>query len=319
MYQEYFSSWMWLVFAGLVMAMLAIDLLADKGKNKVMDFKSSLRWSLVWVGVSLSFGGFLWLYLRAHFGIEVANTKTMEFLTGYVIEKSLAVDNVFVWLMIFSYFAIPRAYQRRVLLYGVLGAIVLRTLMVFAGSWLITEFHWVLYVFGAFLLFTGIRMLMSHGEGDLTNNPVLKWCRKHIKMTDELDGEKFFTFKNGVRFATPLLVALILVEISDVVFAVDSIPAIFAITKDPFIVLTSNLLAILGLRAMYFMLADIADRFALIKYGLAGVLVFIGVKLLILEYIKIPIGISLLVIVGLIGGSIAASLWVSREETKRLK
>ncbi|AXF84457.1 Inner membrane protein alx [Ephemeroptericola cinctiostellae] len=252
---------------------------------------------------------------------KISEAKFRQILRYFALDLSLAVDNVFVWLMIFSYFAIPRAYQRRVLLYGVLGAIVLRTLMVFAGSWLITEFHWVLYVFGAFLLFTGIRMLMlmSHGEGDLASNPVLKWCRKHIKMTDELDGEKFFTFKNGVRFATPLLVALILVEISDVVFAVDSIPAIFAITKDPFIVLTSNLLAILGLRAMYFMLADIADRFALIKYGLAGVLVFIGVKLLILEYIKIPIGISLLVIVGLIGGSIAASLWVSREETKRLK
>lgn len=313
MQTSYFSWQMWSVFALVVVVMLIVDLLADRKSNQVMTFKSSLKWSMVWVSVSLAFAGFLWFYLSHQFGTEIAQTKTLEFLTGYVIEKSLAVDNVFVWLMIFNYFAVPRAYQRRVLIYGVLGAIVLRTIMVFAGSWLINEFHWILYVFGAFLLFTGIKMLIKSEESDMADNPMLKWIRKHVKMTDQLDGQKFFTMKNGVRYATPLLVALILVELSDVIFAVDSIPAIFAITTDPFIVLTSNLFAILGLRAMYFMLADIADRFSLIKYGLAGVLIFIGIKLLLLEFYKIPIGISLTVVVVLIGGSIVASMLNNRK------
>ena len=199
----------------------------------------------------------------------MANTQTMAFLTGYVLEKALAVDNVFVWLMLFGYFAVPPAYQRRVLIYGVLGAIVLRTIMIFAGSWLVTQFSWILYLFGAFLLLTGIKMAFSKedDENSVGDKPVVRWLRSHLRMTDNIEGEKFFVRRNGLLYATPLLLVLIMVELSDVIFAVDSIPAIFAVTTDPFIVLTSNLFAILGLRAMYFLLSGVAERFSMLKYG----------------------------------------------------
>ncbi|MGL4455830.1 MAG: TerC/Alx family metal homeostasis membrane protein, partial [Plesiomonas sp.] len=232
-------------------------------------------------------------------------------------EKALAVDNVFVWLMIFGYFAIPAELQRRVLLYGVLGAIILRTGMIFAGSWLITQFHWILYLFGAFLVLTGIKMLKSSDdEGNFDKNPLLVWVKKNFSVTHELDGENFFTVRNGVRFATPMFLALILVEISDVIFAVDSIPAIFAVTTDPFIVLTSNIFAIMGLRAMYFLLADFADRFALLKYGLAIILVFIGTKMLIIEWIKLPVLLSLGIVAAILAISVIASLVYSAREGK---
>jgi tellurite resistance protein TerC len=225
---------------------------------------------------------------------EIANEKALEFLTGYLIEKALAVDNIFVWLMLFTYFAVPPEYQRRVLLYGVLGAIVMRTVMIFAGAWLIAQFHWILYVFGAFLVFTGVKMWWAAGqEPDLEANPALKWIRKHMKVTDRYDGEKFFTMENGVKVATPLFVVILLIGIVDIVFAVDSIPAIFAITTDPFIVLTSNVFAILGLRAMYFLLANMHERFHLLSYGLAIVLVFIGTKMLLIDIYKIPVAWSL--------------------------
>ncbi|VEF00829.1 transmembrane transport protein [Neisseria canis] len=228
----------------------------------------------------------------------------MAFFTGYVLEKSLAVDNLFVFLMIFSYFKVPPQYQHRVLLYGVFGAIVLRALMVFIGAVLVREFSWVLYIFGAFLLYTGLKML-KHGENneqeDLSQNKMLIWLQKHIRVSHKLNGEKFFTIENGKRVATPLLLVLIMVELSDIVFAVDSIPAIFAITTDPFIVLTSNIFAILGLRAMYFLLAGIADRFVFLHYGLAFVLSFIGIKMLIAKWTHIPVGISLAVVFGALG------------------
>jgi tellurite resistance protein TerC len=223
------------------------------------------------------------------------------------------VDNVFIWLMLFSFFAIPMELQKRVLIYGVVGAIVMRTVMIIAGAWLIAKFHWILYFFGAFLVITGIKMWwFANEKPDLNNNPIVKWLRGHMKITSELRDEKFFVWQDEdgklVRYATPLFVVLILVEASDLIFAVDSIPAIFAITTDPFIVLTSNVFAILGLRAMYFLLADFADRFSLLKYGLAVVLVFIGTKMLLIDLYKIPVGFSLAVVATIIGGSVWLSL-----------
>ena len=302
--------WMWAGFLAIVLVMLAIDLfVVGGGKQHKVSFKEAATWSVVWVSVSFLFAATLWWHLDGSAGREVANQKSLEFVTGYLIEKSLAIDNVFVWLMLFSFFGIPLELQKRVLVLGVLGAIVLRTVMIFAGAWLITQFHWLLYVFGAFLLVTGIKMWwFAEEKPDMANNPLIRWLRGHMKIADELHGEKFFVWKDGVRYATPLFLTLILVEISDLIFAVDSIPAIFAITADPFIVLTSNVFAILGLRAMYFLLADMADRFSLLKYGLAAVLVFIGVKMLLIDLYKIPIGFSLAVVATFIGISIGMSL-----------
>ena len=306
--------WMWAGFLAIVLVMLAIDLfLVGGGKQHKVSFREAATWSLIWVSVSFMFAAVLWWHLDGSVGREVANQKSLEFVTGYLIEKSLAIDNVFVWLMLFSFFGIPLELQKRVLALGVLGAIVMRTVMIFAGAWLITQFHWMLYIFGAFLLVTGVKMWwFAEEKPDMANNPLIRWLRGHMKIADELHGEKFFVWKDGVRYATPLLVALILVEISDLIFAVDSIPAIFAITADPFIVLTSNVFAILGLRAMYFLLADMADRFSLLKYGLAAVLVFIGVKMLLIDLYTIPIGFSLAVVATFIG----ISIWMSLRKEK---
>ena len=308
--------WMWVGFLAIVLVMLAIDLfVVGGGKQHKVSFREAATWSVVWVSVSFLFAATLWRHLDGSAGREVANQKSLEFVTGYLIEKSLAIDNVFVWLMLFSFFGIPLELQKRVLVLGVLGAIVLRTVMIFAGAWLITQFHWMLYIFGAFLLVTGIKMWwFAEEKPDMANNPLIRWLRGHMKIADELHGEKFFVWKDGVRYATPLFLTLILVEISDLIFAVDSIPAIFAITADPFIVLTSNVFAILGLRAMYFLLADMADRFSLLKYGLAAVLVFIGVKMLLIDLYKIPIGFSLAVVATFIGISIGMSLRKERLE-----
>ena len=306
---------MWSGFAVLVITLLLVDLLlVGGGKQHKVSLKEAAIWSLVWIGVALAFNGAIWWYLDAQAGRELANQKALEFFTGYLIEKALAVDNVFVWLMLFGYFAVPAELQRRVLLYGVLGAILMRTGMIFGGSWLISQFHWVLYLFGAFLVLTGGKMLwMADKEPDLANNPLLKWLRRHLKVTEHLEDEKFFVIKQGVRYATPLFLVLILVEISDVIFAVDSIPAIFAITTDPFIVLTSNIFAIMGLRAMYFLLADFADRFVLLKYGLALILLFIGTKMLLIDIYKIPIAVSLGVVAVILIGSMLLSLRYSRK------
>ncbi|MBS1141994.1 MAG: TerC family protein [Proteobacteria bacterium] len=306
--------WMWSGFFVIVLAMLAIDLFVVGGsKQHRVSLKEAATWSGIWVGVSLLFACALWWYLDSTAGRELANQKALEYITGYLIEKSLAIDNVFVWLMLFSFFAIPLELQKRVLILGVLGAIVMRTVMIFAGVWLITQFHWLLYVFGAFLLITGIKMWWFADETpDLARNPSINWIRRHMKVTDELHGERFFIMKEEagklVRYATPLFLVLILVEITDLIFAVDSIPAIFAITTDPFIVLTSNIFAILGLRAMYFLLADMADRFSLLKYGLAIVLVFIGAKMLLIDLFKIPVAVSLGVVAAIIATSIILSL-----------
>jgi tellurite resistance protein TerC len=311
---------MWSGFFAVVLVMLAIDLfVVGGGKEHRVSFREAATWSCIWVGVSLLFAGFLWWYLDAAMGREMANEKALEYITGYLIEKSLAIDNVFVWLMLFSFFAIPLELQKRVLVLGVLGAIVMRTVMIFAGVWLITQFHWLLYVFGAFLLVTGVKMWWFADETpDLNNNPAINWIRRHVKVSDELHGERFFVMRNEsgqwVRYATPLFLVLILVELTDLIFAVDSIPAIFAITTDPFIVLTSNVFAILGLRAMYFLLADMADRFSLLKYGLAIVLMFIGVKMLLIDVVKIPVLVSLGVVAAIIATAIVLSLRKDRRQ-----
>ncbi|RTK98036.1 MAG: TerC family protein, partial [Neisseriaceae bacterium] len=273
---------MWAGFIVFVLAMLAVDILAlgRNGAHKV-SVKEALGWSIVWVSLALLFNAGLWWYLDVNVGREVANTKALEFLSGYLIEKSLSVDNIFVFLMVFSYFAVPPEYQRRVLLYGILGALVMRAIMILVGVWLVTQFSWVLYLFGAFLVITGVKMLIfADHEPDLEKNPILRWLRGHLRITKDYEGERFFTVRNGVRYVTPLFLVLILIEATDLVFAVDSIPAIFAITTDPFIVFTSNIFAIMGLRALYFLLADMADRFHLLKYGLAMVLIFVGGKML---------------------------------------
>ena len=310
---------LWGGFAVVVAIMLAIDLLLQgrRGSHS-MTMKQAAGWSILWVTLSLLFNAAFWWYLVQTQGRAVADPQALAFLTGYLIEKALAVDNVFVWLMLFSYFAVPPALQRRVLVYGVLGAIVLRTIMIFAGSWLISQFDWLLYVFGAFLLFTGVKMaLAKEDDSGIGDKPLVRWIRSHLRMTDKIESERFFTRKNGVLFATPLLLVLILVELSDVIFAVDSIPAIFAVTTDPFIVLTSNLFAILGLRAMYFLLAGVAERFSMLKYGLSVILVFIGIKMLIVDFYHIPIAVSLGVVGGILAATLLINAWVNKQNDKK--
>ena len=312
---------LWGGFAVVVAIMLAIDLLLQgrRGSHS-MTMKQAAGWSILWVTLSLLFNAAFWWYLVQTQGRAVADPQALAFLTGYLIEKALAVDNVFVWLILFSYFAVPPALQRRVLVYGVLGAIVLRTIMIFAGSWLISQFDWLLYVFGAFLLFTGVKMaLAKEDDSGIGDKPLVRWIRSHLRMTDKIESERFFTRKNGVLFATPLLLVLILVELSDVIFAVDSIPAIFAVTTDPFIVLTSNLFAILGLRAMYFLLAGVAERFSMLKYGLSVILVFIGVKMLIVDFYHIPVAISLGVVGGILAVTLLINAWVNKQHDKQRK
>ncbi|MFC0228208.1 TerC family protein [Serratia aquatilis] len=311
------TPWLWGSFAAIIIVMLTIDLLLQGRRGEqTMTFKQAACWSLVWVSLALLFNTGFWYYLNETAGRAVADTQALAFLTGYLIEKALAVDNVFVWLMLFSYFAVPANLQRRVLIYGVLGAIVLRTIMIFAGSWLISQFAWLLYVFGAFLLFTGIKMALAKEDGAaIGDKPVVKWLRSHLRMTDNLEGERFFVRRNGLLYTTPLLLVLILVELSDVIFAVDSIPAIFAVTTDPFIVLTSNLFAILGLRAMYFLLANVAERFTMLKYGLSVILVFIGIKMLIVDFYHIPIAVSLGVVAGILVLTLLINAWVNHRKS----
>ncbi|EAP4318234.1 TerC family protein [Salmonella enterica] len=312
---------LWGGFAVVVVIMLSIDLLLQGRRGAhAMSMKQAAGWSILWVTLSLLFNAAFWWYLAETQGREVADPQALAFLTGYLIEKSLAVDNVFVWLMLFSYFSVPPALQRRVLVYGVLGAIVLRTIMIFAGTWLITQFEWLLYVFGAFLLFTGVKMaLAKEDESGIGEKPMVRWLRGHLRMTDTIENERFFVRKNGLLYATPLLLVLIMVELSDVIFAVDSIPAIFAVTTDPFIVLTSNLFAILGLRAMYFLLSGVAERFSMLKYGLAVILVFIGIKMLIVDFYHIPIAISLGVVLGILTITLVINAWVNHQRDKKLR
>ncbi|HLR16279.1 MAG TPA: TerC/Alx family metal homeostasis membrane protein [Alcanivoracaceae bacterium] len=306
---------LWGVFAALVLGLLTVDLLLFKGgRAHRVTMKEAAMWSLVWVMTALLFCVGLWWYLYETSGASLANEQAMLFLTAYVMEKSLAIDNVFVWILIFGYFSVPLELQRRVLLYGILGAIILRTVMIFAGSWLISEFHWVLYIFGAFLLFTGAKMLFPEEEASLENNKLLGWLSARLRLTKGLEGERFFVRQQGVLFATPLFLVLVLVELSDVVFAVDSIPAVFAITTDPFIVLTSNLFAILGLRAMYFLVADMSDRFGMLHYGLAFILLFVGAKMLIEPWYEVPLVMSLSVILGVLAITVVGNVIYNRRK-----
>ncbi len=305
---------LYLGFTLLVIILLAVDffVLKVQGAHRV-SAREAAGWSVVWIAIALAFCGWFWWYLDGRFGRELANAKALEYLTGYLIEKSLAVDNVFVWITLFNFFAVPTEFQKRVLLYGVLGAIVMRAALIYVGALLLVEFHWILYIFGLFLLLTGIKMLIfGNREPDLEKNPILRWMRGHMNITNDYHGEKFFVLKQGMRYATPMFVVLVLVEATDLIFAVDSIPAIFAVTNDPFIVFTSNIFAILGLRAMYFLLVDMAERFHLLKYGLAVILMFIGVKMLLLDIYKIPVGIALGIVGLILLASVVASLVVSR-------
>jgi tellurite resistance protein TerC len=307
---------MWVLFAAFVLVALVVDFLAmnKQGAHKV-TMGEAATWSLIWVAVSFVFVALLWWYLGGMGSDEtargMANVKALEFVTGYLVEKALAVDNIFVFLMVFTYFSVPAEFQKRVLMIGILGALVLRAVMIFAGAWLIARFDWVLYIFGAFLVFTGIKMWWAAGqEPDLESNPALKWIRKHMRIAPDFDGEKFFTFVNGAKLATPLFVVILLIGIVDIVFAVDSIPAIFAITTDPFIVLTSNVFAILGLRAMYFLLAGLHGKFHLLTYGLAIVLVLIGSKMLLIDVYHIPVAWSLAATVTVLAVTMMLSLYI---------
>lgn len=303
-------NWLWAFFIATVVVALFVDfsVLKKQGAHHV-GVREALWWSVAWVAVSLAFNVLLWWAVAQDHGTAVATAKATEFLTGYLLEKSLAVDNIFVFLMIFTYFAVPLQHQKRVLMIGIIGAIVLRAILIVIGAWLVSQFHWILYVFGAFLVFTGWKMWTASGEEpSLDDNPALKLLRRFMPVSDRFDGERFFTLQRGRRVATPLLMVVALVAVTDVIFAVDSIPAIFAITTDPFIVLTSNIFAVLGLRAMFFLLQAVASKFHLLSYGLAVVLVFIGTKMLLIDVYKIPVVVSLGVVVAILAVTMVASV-----------
>jgi tellurite resistance protein TerC len=299
-------SWAWFAFIGAVLVMLAIDLGATNRKKTVITPTEAGRWSLVWISISLAFG----IALRFLLGPE----KSVQFLTGYVIEWSLAVDNVFVFVLVLASFSVPRNLQHRVIFWGIIGSLVLRAVMIVLGAALVERFHWILYLFGAFLAYTGARMLLNRNADeheDVTDSPAVKLARRFFPVSRDFHGERFFTVQNGTRMATPLFLALAVIAFSDVIFAVDSIPAIFAITTDPFIVFTSNVLAVLGLRSMFFLLAHMVDRFAYLKVGLAAVLVFVGAKLLLLDVVHLPALVSLGVVLVILASSVVASLVVT--------
>ena len=304
------EPWMLGVFFVIVIIMICVDMfmLGRKGDSKVST-KEALVWSVIWISIAMLFNLWLYFYLSDKYDENIATQKSLEFLTGYILEKSLAVDNLFVFVMLFAYFKVPEIYQKRVLVYGIFGALILRSIMIVVGATLVSQFHWILYIFGAFLLFSGIKMFKSSEDsGDIENNFIIKFLKRNFKITNNYHGEKFFVKIDGKTWITPLFVVLIFIEFTDLIFAVDSIPAIFAVTTDPFIVYTSNIFAILGLRALYFILVDMADRFELLKYGLAIILMFIGVKLLIMEFFKIPILLSLGFVIGVLAISIIASI-----------
>ncbi len=297
--------WPWLAFNAFVLAMLALDLGVFHRKAHEVSLKEAGIWSAVWIALALAFNAGLYLWK----GQEPA----LQFLAGYLIEKSLSVDNIFVFVLIFSYFAVPTAYQHRVLFWGILGALLMRGIFIAVGSALLTSFHWIIYVFGAFLVVTGVKMALVRSDGlHPEKSPLVRLARKLIPVTGEYHGQNFVVRKDGRWWATPLLLVLLMVESTDVVFAVDSIPAIFAITSDPFIVYTSNVFAILGLRSLYFLLAGVVGKFHYLKLGLSVVLVFVGVKMLLTDVANVPIGVSLGVIAGVIAASVVLSIVRSR-------
>ncbi len=295
------SIWIWIGFNIFVLAMLALDLGVFHRKAHAVSLREALTWSGVWIALAIAFNIGLYFWMGPG--------PALEFTAAYLIEKSLSVDNIFVFVLIFSAFAVPAVYQHRVLFWGVLGALVMRGVLIFVGAALLKEFHWIIYLFGAFLLFTGIKMaLPARKEKDITDNPVLKLARKLLPVSDSYEGDKFLLRRGGQWVATPLFLVLLLVETSDLIFAVDSIPAIFAITTDPFIVYTSNVFAILGLRSLYFVLAGVVEKFYYLKLGLAAILSFVGAKMLLIDVFKIPVALSLAVIVGILAVAVIASL-----------
>lgn len=314
--------WLWATFVAIVLVSLFVDfvVLRKQGATNI-GVKEALNWSLIWIAMSFLFNGLFWWGVFDSSGsVSLANEKSLEFLTGYLIEKSLAVDNIFVFLLIFTYFAVPSHFQKRVLMIGIVGAIALRTILIMIGGWLLAEFHWILYVFGAFLILTGIKMWWAAGkEPNLDDNPALKLLRKVLPVSKNYDGENFWTIENGQRIATPLLMVISLIALTDVIFAVDSIPAIFAITSDPFIVLTSNVFAILGLRAMYFLLSAVANKFHLLNYGLAIILMFIGTKMCLIDLYKIPVTVSLGAVIGILAITMLLSVRSTPSTPKRIK
>ena len=298
----------WIGFNIFVLAMLALDLGVFHRQAHEVKVKEALIWSAVWIALAMLFNAGIYFWR----GSEVA----LEFFTGYLIEKSLSVDNIFVFILIFSYFSVPALYQHKVLFWGILGALLMRAILIAVGATLIAKFHWIIYVFGGFLIITGVKMALQKSTGiHPEKNPLVRLFKRFMPVTNEYHGEKFFIKENGRRFATPLFIVLLMVEFTDLVFAVDSIPAIFAITKDPFIVYTSNVFAILGLRSLYFALAGVMGYFHYLKIGLALVLVFVGAKMMVVDIYKIPIGLSLSVVGGILLLSVLASLiWPRRSE-----
>jgi tellurite resistance protein TerC len=299
------SLWIWAALIGAILAMLLVDLLMHRSAHEI-GLREAATWSAIWVTIGLAAGGVIWWGYGSEFGLQ--------YYAGYVIEKSLAVDNVFVWAVIFGYFAVPKQYQHRVLFFGVVGALVFRAIFIAAGSALIASAAWVLYIFGAFLILTGIRMMRQRNEHvDVSSSRTLKLFRRFVPTTEEYEGQRFWVRRGGILMATPLLAVLVVIEVTDIIFAVDSIPAIFAVTQEPFLVFASNAFAILGLRAMYFLLADLMHRFIYLKLGLSFVLVWVGVKMIVSHaFVTIPTLVSLGIVVGIIGASIVASLLATR-------
>jgi tellurite resistance protein TerC len=306
------TIWLWIGFNLFVLLMLALDLGVFHRKAHVVSIKEATMWSVVWIGLALVFNLGLYLFWDQ---ISPASDYTngeaaLAFFTGYLIEKSLSVDNIFVFVLIFTFFRVPAAYQHRVLFWGIIGALLMRGTLIAVGATLLKEFHWIIYVFGAFLIFTGIRMALHRNEEmHLEQNPLIKFVRRIMPVTETYEDDKFFLRRAGKLMATPLFLVLLLVESTDLVFAVDSIPAIFAVTNDPFIVYTSNVFAILGLRSLYFLLAGVVDKFYYLKLGLSVVLVFVGIKMVMVDLYKIPVGLSLGVIASILAISVIASFW----------
>jgi tellurite resistance protein TerC len=305
--------WVWFAFLSGVIVMLALDLGVFNRKSDVISTKQAAIWSAVWVTLSLGFAGFMFFWQGQQRGLE--------WITGYLIEYSLAVDNIFVFVLVFTAFAVPVAYRRRVLFWGIIGALIMRGAMIALGAALLEQFHWILYVFGGILLIAGYRMMFAKKEepGDIEHNGIVKLARRFIKISPNYDGQKFFTVHNGAQMATPLFLVLIVIEFTDLVFAVDSIPAIFAVTREPFIVFTSNVMAILGLRSLYVLLEGFVDRFVYLKTGLSVILVFIGAKLLLLDIFKIPTALSLGVVLTVLAVSVIASILKTHEAPKALE
>ncbi|HET9910275.1 MAG TPA: TerC family protein [Anaerolineales bacterium] len=315
------TIWLWIGFNVFVLFMLALDLGVFHRHSHVVSTKEAAIWSVVWISLAMLFNAgiyFFWDVIAPQ--SDYTNSEaSLAFFTGYLIEKSLSVDNIFVFVLIFTFFAVPAAYQHRVLFWGILGALLMRGALIAVGATLLKEFHWIIYVFGVFLIFTGIKMALHRNEEiHPENNPLVKLLRRIMPVTENYEGENFFIRRAGRLMATPLFLVLLMVESTDLIFAVDSIPAIFAVTNDPFIVYTSNVFAILGLRSLYFLLANVMDKFQYLKIGLAFVLTFVGVKMVLVDLYKIPVGISLGVIASILAISVLASLWKARVDTKAL-